>query len=266
MQQATAGCDRTIAVLSPAYLASKFAQSEWAAAFVGDPESNKRSLVPVMVEKCSPPGLLKSIVYIDIVGADEERARRLLVEGVQSGRRKPTARPSFPGRTGPDHPPFPAARLGTAAQNAVYTPRIQRDASDVEKRRFVKAAFDTIATGFERALADASAADAAVDCEFDRRSTAEFTAEIFLNGKSVCRCRIWQGGLFSGNGISYAEGRTSGNATNEMLAVADDGELALSALMGGAFHRWEEGVDPKRLSEEQAFGYLWRRFVAPLER
>jgi hypothetical protein len=71
--------------------------------------------------------------------------------------------------------------------------------------------------------------------------------------------------MFSGDGISYAEGQTSGNATNEIIALANDQELALSALMGG-FHRPEPGVDEKRMSHEQAFQYLWRRFVAPMER
>jgi hypothetical protein len=70
---------------------------------------------------------------------------------------------------------------------------------------------------------------------------------------------------FSSDGISYAEGRTSGDATNEILTIAEGGELALSAMMSG-FHRSEEGLDQKRMSKEQAFQYLWRRFVTPLER
>jgi TIR domain len=266
MQKAATGCDRTIAVLSPAYLSSVFAQSEWAAAFAGDPVGDRRSLVPVMVERCSPPGLLKSIVYIDIVGADEERARGLVLDGLQSGRRKPSIRPSFPGRARPTHPPFPAGGGQTAASRSAYVPTIRKSATDVDKRRFMKAAFETIFVGFEKSLAELSVAEEAVDCELERRSTAEFTAEIFLHGKSACRCRIWQGALPSSDGISYAEGRTSGNATNEMLAIAEGGELALSALMGGFHHQWEEGVDQKRLSGDQAFRYLWRRFVAPLER
>src|SRR5437764_10082994 len=37
MRKAAAGAARTIAVLSPRYLKSEFAQTEWAAAFAGDP-------------------------------------------------------------------------------------------------------------------------------------------------------------------------------------------------------------------------------------
>lgn len=265
MQKAAVGCDRTIAVLSPAYLASQFAQSEWAASFAGDPSGERRSLVPVMVEKCSPPGLLKPIVYIDIVGLEEERARSVVIEGLQSGRRKPSARPVFPGRSRAIHPPFPAGRFSDVTHQPTYIPSIRKVTTDVDRRRFIRHAFDTIADSFERSLAEISAAEQSLDCEFERRSTAEFIAEIFLHGKNVCRCRIWQGGLFSSDGISYAEGRTSGDATNEILTIAEGGELALSAMMSG-FHRSEEGLDQKRMSEEQAFQYLWRRFVTPLER
>jgi hypothetical protein len=265
MQKGAADCERTIAILSPAYLGSSFTQSEWAAAFAGDPTGVRGTLVPVMVEKCKPPGLLKSIVYINIVSADEEQARRLLLDGLQSGRRKPSSRPSFPGKSAPIHPPFPAADGPEASVTPTYIPKIVKAATDVDKRRFMRAAFDTIAAGFERSLEAMSSANGNADCEFERISTLEFKAEIFIDGKSVCRCRIWQGGMFSGDGISYAEGQTSGNATNEIIALANDQELALSALMGG-FHRPEPGVDQKRMSHEQAFQYLWRRFVAPLER
>jgi len=49
MQRAAATAPRTIAVLSPDYLKSRFAAPEWAAAFAQDPEGLKRSLVPVRV-------------------------------------------------------------------------------------------------------------------------------------------------------------------------------------------------------------------------
>ena len=63
MQRAAASASRTIAVLSPDYLRSAYAQSEWAAAFAQDPEGMKRKLVPVMVKDCILDGLLKPIVH-----------------------------------------------------------------------------------------------------------------------------------------------------------------------------------------------------------
>ncbi|SPP92768.1 toll/interleukin-1 receptor domain-containing protein [Bradyrhizobium vignae] len=260
MQNAAADCDRTIAVLSSAYLTSKFAQSEWAAAFAEDPEGQKGKLLPVMVEKCSPPGLLKSIIHIDVVGADEEEARRRLIHGVRPGRSKPAVRPPFPGAVRPK-PAFPAV----ASSRGAYVPKIPKAMTDVDKKRFMRKTFERLAEGFERSLAELAGSEDAVEFDFDRRSSVEFTAEVFLRGKSICRCRIWQGGPISGEGISYAEGSLSGNATNEMLVLAQGDDIALSALMSG-FHRFEDGVDSKRLTPDQAFDYLWRRFVSPLER
>lgn len=60
MQKAAGEADRTIMVLSPDYLKSQFASSEWAAAFVQDPQGIRRKLLPVVVRKCSPPGLLRA--------------------------------------------------------------------------------------------------------------------------------------------------------------------------------------------------------------
>jgi hypothetical protein len=86
MQRAAAGCKRTIAVLSPDYLRSAYGAPEWAAAFASDPEGLKRKLVPVRVAECKPEGLLKTTVYIDLVGFDEDEAQHVLLEGVAERR------------------------------------------------------------------------------------------------------------------------------------------------------------------------------------
>jgi hypothetical protein len=92
MQQATSTVGRSIAVLSPAYFASKFGEAEWRAAFVKDPTGEQGLLVPVRV----PPGLLASRVYVDLVDTDEATARRRLLDGVGAAGARPTKAP-FPG-------------------------------------------------------------------------------------------------------------------------------------------------------------------------
>lgn len=83
MQRAASGTSRTIAVLSPEYLAAEYTQPEWAAAFLQDPTGEKRTLVPVRVRECTLDGLLAPIVYVDLVGANEEaQARQVLLDGV----------------------------------------------------------------------------------------------------------------------------------------------------------------------------------------
>ncbi|MER6421894.1 toll/interleukin-1 receptor domain-containing protein [Streptomyces sp. NPDC001137] len=94
-------CERTIAVLSPAYLDSVYGRLEWQAVQHGDPSGLLRSLVPVMVDRCAPQGLLGSVVYIDLSSPelDVEAAQERLLAGVggaRTGRSKPTVAPPFP--------------------------------------------------------------------------------------------------------------------------------------------------------------------------
>jgi hypothetical protein len=97
MDEASKESARTIALLSPSYLRSGFTQAEWTATFKQDPTGSKGLLLPVRVRKCQPEGLLGPIVYIDLVGLDEQTARERLLAGVQRGRTKPKTPPTFPG-------------------------------------------------------------------------------------------------------------------------------------------------------------------------
>jgi hypothetical protein len=96
MQKAATVAKRTLIVLSPDWRQAKFTWPEFAAAFAQDPTGEKRQVVPVRVRACDLSGLLSVIVYIDLVGADAEEARRRLLEGVDL-QPKPRKPPPFPG-------------------------------------------------------------------------------------------------------------------------------------------------------------------------
>ena len=72
MDKALKEAQRVVAVLSPAYLTSEYAFTEWAVAFRGDPQGKERLLLPVRVEECQVEGLLGPLVYCDLVGSDEK--------------------------------------------------------------------------------------------------------------------------------------------------------------------------------------------------
>lgn len=55
--------------------------------------------MPVMVERCKPPGLLGQLVYVDITMLPASEARRALLRSVRHHRPKPKRRPRFPGRS-----------------------------------------------------------------------------------------------------------------------------------------------------------------------
>jgi hypothetical protein len=97
MDQAARVAERTVAVLSPAFLESPYCAPEWAAAFHADPTGTQRKLVPVRVRDCNPDGLLGSVVYVDVVGLSEAASRAALLAGVTQGRAKPVGAPAFPG-------------------------------------------------------------------------------------------------------------------------------------------------------------------------
>jgi hypothetical protein len=100
MERGVTECDRTIAVLSPAYLKTIYGRQEWQAAQGADPTGFARRLVPVRIAACTPGGLLASVVFIDLVGMTGEQAHVRLLAGINeacSGRAKPAAPPRFPG-------------------------------------------------------------------------------------------------------------------------------------------------------------------------
>ena len=134
MQEATAQSERTIAVLSPHYLGSRFTQPEWNVAFAKDPTGKKKLLLPVRVQKCDLEGLLPQMIYIDLVELSSEEAQGALLAGVQSGRAKRAEAPAFPGslseqaRPSKAPPAFPGdvapMRDAVAAETKAAAPKV----------------------------------------------------------------------------------------------------------------------------------------------
>jgi hypothetical protein len=118
MDRAARRAKRTLGVLSTQALQAPYVQQEWAQRLASDPTGEQRALVLVRVERCQPEGLLRPVVYIDLVGLDEasarERLREELAALVRGERRLPTE-PAFPGAgsaaVAPDvqRPRFPTA-------------------------------------------------------------------------------------------------------------------------------------------------------------
>ena len=170
MQRAASESSRTIGILSPDYLTSKFVKPEWAAAFAKDPEGLKRSLVLVRVRECVPSGLLKPLIYIDLVGLDQDQARERLLGGASGQRAKPSERPRFPGGSqGAKSPaPFPGSGQTAAAQKRTpeYIPKIRKPPTDLEKRRFIERAFLSIVEYFKNALEELAQQNENVETDF----------------------------------------------------------------------------------------------------
>jgi hypothetical protein len=105
---------RTIALLSPDYIASEYGAAEWEAAWASDPLGAERKLLTVRVKDCDRPDLLGAVVSTDLFGISETEARarlRMMVSSALTGRAKPAEAPGFPGdeRAIPREPLFPGA-------------------------------------------------------------------------------------------------------------------------------------------------------------
>ncbi|WP_461123357.1 FxSxx-COOH system tetratricopeptide repeat protein [Saccharothrix stipae] len=102
VQDGVRGAERTVALLSTAYLESLHGAAEWRSAWRDDPSGADRRLLVLRLDGCERPGLLGSVVSEDLFGVDEATARarlRRVVRGAVDGRLKPATAPGFPGRS-----------------------------------------------------------------------------------------------------------------------------------------------------------------------
>lgn len=91
-------------------------EAEWRAFYAKDPSGEHGLLLPVRVSDVEPPGLLKTRIYVDLVGRDANIARATLLAAARRVRGKPTSEPEFPGMAGwsanhgTEAPHFPGER------------------------------------------------------------------------------------------------------------------------------------------------------------
>ena len=106
MQEGTEA-ERTLVVLSKAFLSgSTFGAAEWQAAFAQDPQGLERRLIPIRVEPCERPGLLKPITGSTCSTSTRPTAKRLLLQHIKaavSGSARPTSQAGLSGNVGHAH-------------------------------------------------------------------------------------------------------------------------------------------------------------------
>jgi hypothetical protein len=148
MHEALLRSGRLLMVLTPDYLNSLFAQSEWTAAFANDPTGEKGILFPVRVRDVELEGLLKTRIYLDLVGLGPTEARNRLVAALRTGAHgRPKIAPAFP----IDAVPARARTSNTYDGNfpgpsrSAAAPRNATRAAALE----LKSIFDTTRTAFE---------------------------------------------------------------------------------------------------------------------
>ncbi len=114
LDEATRQADRTLLVLSEAYLAADDeTYPEWVVAFLRDPQGKGGWVLPVRIDRCAVEGLLAAMVCIDLVDLSEQEARERLLAGVKRERAKP------------ERTPFPVSSLSSVPlDRAVFPPTL----------------------------------------------------------------------------------------------------------------------------------------------
>ncbi|WP_096704063.1 hypothetical protein [Magnetospirillum sp. 15-1] len=145
---------------------------------------------------------------------------------------------------------------------AISIPRIKRSISDAERDQFAVEAMQEISTYFQEALGVLERDQHPhVQCRHTPVTPHKFTAEVYVDGKSVGRCKIWLSGR--GREICYSQGSfqiDQDNGYNESLLVEDDGrDIYLKAMGMAMIARGRESLNVKN-----AAMYLWEVFTRPL--
>jgi hypothetical protein len=86
---------RVVALFSRSYFdPQRYTTDEWSAALVKDERGASR-LIPLVVEECEIPGVLRPLIRNTLFGVDEDTARKLLLDAAR-GPRRPDGKPEFP--------------------------------------------------------------------------------------------------------------------------------------------------------------------------
>ena len=126
MQAALESGARVVALLSPAYLGSDYCAAEWQSILADDPLNKHSRLILLRIADCVPTGLLRALVYWDLVPAtDPKRYEAVVLDavGIRSGRSLERPEPASVAATHPSAPELASAASNLPAQLTAFIGR-----------------------------------------------------------------------------------------------------------------------------------------------
>ncbi len=153
----------------------------------------------------------------------------------------------------------------TSPEFKIPMPNIKKGFTQRDKDKFLYSSFNFIQKFFENGLKKLETNFAGIESDFITIHNLKFVCNIYKNGELINKCKIWIGGLFGSEAISYYEGKNidinNDNSTNDSLSIKiNKNELGFSTS-GIGYYTKGEAI----LSKIEAAEYLWKRFTKILE-
>jgi hypothetical protein len=206
-------------------------------------ERGKAYVLPVRLDGFNGeiPGLSGTISYLAVRSSDHQKIVGAFLRKI--GRKN-----------------TPKTKRESQEQSAkTYIPKIKKSFTDKEKNQFLKSSFEEIVNLIEGFAGETHKMDPHFEYELEMVTSRKAVFTLYENERQVSQFKLWIGGTFGGNSISFAHGDSididNDSSMNESATLDDhEGELNLKPLgivMFGA--EKDRLMSPRELSD-----YLWR--------
>lgn len=242
--------------LSASYAKKVWTNHERQAAQARAFEENREYILPVKLDDTEIPGILPTQGYVDgRVKTPEDICRLLLIK---LGKAK-----DYPDAGVYDDSDF---------EDHIVVPKIRRTITDLDKKKFLNTSFLEIRAYFEKALKKLEKSNNHISTELEVITSSKFVTLIYVEGELRSQCKLWIGGIFGGNSISFAIGTrgldiNNDNSMNDSATVIDNGKEIYFEILGMVMGRTEgiENIDLKHATASEVARYFWGRAINNLD-
>jgi hypothetical protein len=248
-------------LISSDFLASDYCYKRELARAMELHQGGKAVVIPIILRPCdwhdTPFGQLMAAPKDGLAITKWPNIDEAFLDVVNAIKRALRSRGSHPRIEEAASGPKPAVAIPVVRSSNL---RVKKEFSDYDKDRFQKEGFEYLANFFENSLDELVRRNPGLDRESQRIDANRFTAVVYKNGKKICRCAIYIGGMVGGIAYSGDENSRS-NSFNESLSVeADEQSLYFKSLGMSRFDSREQ-----KLSFEGAAEAYWALFLEPIQ-
>jgi TIR domain len=216
-------------------------------------QQNQEYILPVKLDDTEIPGIRPTVGYIDGRENSPEDICNLIMEKlgyVQREEQEPNNE-----------------------TDDIIIPRIKRNLSDLEKKKFINDSFSEIKKYFQRAITSLKQSDNRIEAELEEMLPSKFLTSIYIDGTLKAQCKIWTGGGFTtDNTVLFSEAVnpfaiSNDNSYNDYAIVADDGYEMFFEISGMAFGNvlGTHDINLKHASAKEVAKYFWGRLIRYLQ-